>query len=134
MTVNDRVENDWITNSSGFADPDRLALWIGLTDETEEGTWIWTNGESSPYRNWATGEPNNSSNEDYGELVLKTFQFLLPGSWNDGTGRLIRSGIVERDTQPPPDLGADLGSEEYVEEEDDFFDGEDVDVVCDCGE
>ena len=39
--------------------------WIGLSDEGKEGTWVWDNGEGVTYGpNWASGEPNNSGNED----------------------------------------------------------------------
>lgn len=50
---------------------------IGLSDAAEEGAWQWVTGESMTYTNWAKGEPNNQSNEDYVLMQVK-------GTWNDG--------------------------------------------------
>jgi len=35
------------------------SAWIGLTDETNEGTWVWEDGTAATYTRWAPGEPNN---------------------------------------------------------------------------
>jgi large repetitive protein len=58
--------------------------YIGLSDAQSEGTFTWTDGTTSSYRNWAAGEPNNSSNEDFVEI----YNFSgLAGQWNDiGSG------------------------------------------------
>jgi len=61
-------------------------LWIGFTDEAQEGTWKWISGESVTFTNWNSGEPNNSNgNEDYAQLIKST------GLWNDA--RHLSSGI-----------------------------------------
>jgi len=58
-------------------------VWIGLYQNTQSafyseplGGWEWVNGQQVTYTNWMSGEPNNSSFEDYGELT----QY---GTWND---------------------------------------------------
>jgi len=40
-----------------------VQLWLGLSDEVSEGTWVWADGTllSATYSNWATREPNTSS-------------------------------------------------------------------------
>lgn len=42
------------------------ALWIGGTDQANEGTWIWSaTGEVMSYTNaWRPSEPQNRSGED----------------------------------------------------------------------
>ena len=71
-------ENDWLV--SQFATWDELRaihLWIGFTDEGNEGTFRWVNSEDVRYTNWNAGEPNNSGGiEHYAEL-------LSSGIWND---------------------------------------------------
>ncbi|MFY7971085.1 MAG: HYR domain-containing protein, partial [Flavobacteriales bacterium] len=34
-------------------------LWIGLSDVTTEGTYVWVTGEAFGYTNWEGGQPNN---------------------------------------------------------------------------
>jgi len=34
--------------------------WIGLNDQTLEGTYVWDHGETYSYTNWVSGEPNDS--------------------------------------------------------------------------
>ncbi len=106
VTINDASENDWLVGNFG----DRLR-WIGLSDKLSEGDFQWVNGETSTYRNWAPGEPNNTpfiaEGEDYVELYSN-------GQWNDvpyyfvnGSGdnqMLVRAGIVEIASTSPGDL------------------------------
>jgi len=43
-------------NSAGYSG----SAWIGLTDEANEGTWVWEDGSPATFTRWASGEPNNS--------------------------------------------------------------------------
>ena len=55
--------------------------YFGYTDNVDEGTWYWINGETSDYTNWHSSEPNaESSNEDYAMFYYK----FDDGTWNDG--------------------------------------------------
>ena len=49
--------------------------WIGLNDFDTEGTFVWSDGSGSSYRNWAVGQPNNFNDEDCA--------FVLPIFWDD---------------------------------------------------
>jgi hypothetical protein len=53
-----------------------VQTWAGLTDAAVEGTWVWSNGEPYARTNWASGEPNNASNEDCVEIPTTL-------KWND---------------------------------------------------
>ncbi|MFK8103032.1 MAG: Calx-beta domain-containing protein [Saprospiraceae bacterium] len=59
------------------------AVWIGFTDEAQEGHFRWVTGETVDYTNWASGDPNdygiNVSGADYTVL-------LSSGEWRDRNG------------------------------------------------
>lgn len=59
----------------GFAD-----AYFGYSDAEEEGTWVWDTGEETAFVNWASGEPNNDGEEDYGMFYSKADA----ATWNDG--------------------------------------------------
>ncbi|MCY2989793.1 MAG: FG-GAP-like repeat-containing protein, partial [Planctomycetota bacterium] len=87
VTINSAAENEFVR--ANFAAPNG-EVWIGLTDEAVEGTFVWTNGEPVSYTNWNSGEPDNSSNEDYGEMYSG-------GTWNDRTAGSSLYGVIEFD-------------------------------------
>ncbi|MCD8107933.1 MAG: tetratricopeptide repeat protein [Oscillospiraceae bacterium] len=69
------------------------SAYIGLTDEEEEGTWVWTNGESVTYTNWHSNEPNSeNTREDYAMFYYK----YTDGTWNDGdfNGSTVNGGKI----------------------------------------
>ena len=65
--------------------------YLGLTDETKEGTWVNVNTlEEATYFNWSPREPNNLNNEDHVELFTN-------GKWNDIAGNNIRNALCVSD-------------------------------------
>ena len=59
VTINDGVENSFL--SQRFQDNSKGThnnKWIGLSDYSNEGNFIWSNNSESTYRNWAVNEPN----------------------------------------------------------------------------
>ena len=54
-------------------------LFLGATDEEEEGEWKWVNGSPFSYTDWLEGQPNNSFGSEH---YLSTFE---GGGWNDAT-------------------------------------------------
>jgi hypothetical protein len=51
--------------------------WIGANDRGTEGAWVWHSGSTAAFRNWGSGEPNDSSGEDCAEVNASS------GLWND---------------------------------------------------
>jgi hypothetical protein len=59
--------------------PDALYVF-GFTDEVSEGTWVWSDGATTTYTNWMTGEPNDLGGQDYGYFNWPDYT----GEWDDG--------------------------------------------------
>lgn len=76
-------ENNFITNI--VLQYDCTGVWLGATDESSEGKWMWVDGTPVIYTNWVVGEPNNLSNtEHYLELyAASTDSNNNTGKWND---------------------------------------------------
>jgi hypothetical protein len=62
-------------------------VWIGMTDEVNEGIFKWSNGEPLVYANWVPGAPDNhGGNEDYAALNWHRAYGgagWAAGTWND---------------------------------------------------
>ncbi|ACK68026.1 C-type lectin domain protein [Rippkaea orientalis PCC 8801] len=94
VTVNDLEEHQFLLDTFGTAEP----LWIGFTDQDEEGIFKWISGESVTFTNWVLAEPNNAGGgEDYTVMNVH-----LPGGWNDASGTESLRGIIEVQSVPEP--------------------------------
>lgn len=88
VTINDAAENEWLFQNG-------LRGWIGFTDTSQEGEWIWSSGESVTYVNWLSGDPSNS-------FGVEHYANNVSGAWgdsdNEGFGNFgpgKRYGIAE---------------------------------------
>jgi hypothetical protein len=118
VSINDAAENQWVVDTFANYGGGNRPLWIGLTDQAGEGTFVWTSGEAVTYTTWntATGEPNNSGGsgyeEDFAYIVEENAgnpTALVPTFWNDapndGYGMIhAPHGVLETTTviDPPP--------------------------------
>jgi hypothetical protein len=106
-TMNDAAENQFVCATfATFGGVDR-PLWIGLTDQAEEGTYVWTSGEPITFATWEDGEPNNFMDEDYIYIVQNDSGHAnyVPEKWNDvaDSGTLVGVpvyGVVEVVPEP----------------------------------
>jgi len=83
VTINDEAEQTWVYSKFGSNE-----VWIGLSDREVEGTFQWVSGETSTYRNWDPGEPNNAisgnNNQDYVHIYSNTNSIVSRrGKWDD---------------------------------------------------
>jgi len=69
--------------------------WFGLNDRVTEGTWLADDGSDVLYTHWQSGEPNNSSNEDCGELNR-----FGAGAWNDEACNGDKRFVCEASGEP----------------------------------
>ncbi|XP_034546802.1 CD209 antigen-like protein E [Notolabrus celidotus] len=72
VIIDSQEEKDFL---SGLASSG-ANIWIGLTDNVQEGTWMWVDGSRVTTTYWGDGQPNSEGNQDCGEMVKK-------GEWND---------------------------------------------------
>jgi len=90
VCVESREENDFLrTFAKG------QSIWLGATDEAQEGVWRWVNGSKFTYADWFRTEPNNyRKNEHYLEVSPN---FGSKWEWFDATaeGHKIDGFICE---------------------------------------
>jgi len=80
---------------------DRDHYWLGGTDRVTEGVWEWLDGEVFTYTNWWSGEPNNSSAENF--LAMDYRNGSWTWMWNDVNNnfpQLVKGYIVESVPEP----------------------------------
>ena len=72
------TQNDW--------------LWIGFTDQNQEGQFEWISGQEVTYTNWAPGQPyDDGGDQEYAILNWKN------QGWDDNQGSWQWQGIIEID-------------------------------------
>ena len=71
VTISSQEENDFVFEHTGGG------VWIGFTDQYEEGNWQWITGEEVTYTNWNEGEPNNANGVEHWAQMFNN------GNWND---------------------------------------------------
>ncbi|MDC3166204.1 T9SS type A sorting domain-containing protein [Candidatus Marinimicrobia bacterium] len=97
-TINSEEENVFLENTLQSFGPVSEWVWLGLTDEFEEGNWQWVTGEPVEYTSWAEGEPNNSGGvEHYADFNINS------GDWNDAPHDVSNLVLLEFIPNNPPE-------------------------------
>ncbi len=77
LTIDDSAENTWSVDTAISVSTSSY-WWFGYNDRSREDTWVWEDGSSATYTNWASGEPNDSGGEDCAQLYR-----FSDYTWND---------------------------------------------------
>ncbi|CAH1239533.1 CLEC4M [Branchiostoma lanceolatum] len=96
----DQLTNDFLTNQieTRYFAFSRYIVWFGLTDEVQEGTWVWEDGTPLiGWSDWAQGEPDDFFNQD---CVGFGSRFGL--KWEDGGCSLDTYYVCETKATFPP--------------------------------
>ncbi|MBR5527432.1 MAG: hypothetical protein IKV97_00400, partial [Clostridia bacterium] len=94
VTITSQEENDIV---AGILVGDYY--FIGATDEAQEGTWQWENGESWSYSGWDRGEPNNGDgNQNHAAMYGHGNYDGRLGVWDDAWGTDSHGFVCEFDS------------------------------------
>lgn len=89
LTINDLAENTWLTTQAFSQWGLSHSFWIGYyRNPSNPSQFVWADGSTSGYTNWAPGEPNdsnsyNSDAENYVHTYLNYAGGSRFGKWND---------------------------------------------------
>jgi hypothetical protein len=94
LTIESQAENDlidsWVYDLSFYSWNGGPVIWLGISDNAEEGSWRYTSGpntgEVASYTNWFPGEPNGGTGENYGTLntaAQTSDGTVYSGTWFD---------------------------------------------------
>lgn len=75
VAINDAAEQQWVVDH--FMERPDSAIWIGLSDEIEEGVFLWDSGEPLTYENWSGLDPGLPEGQDFVEMKEPV------GSWRE---------------------------------------------------
>ena len=64
--------------------PSGSSAWIGLSDSTTEGSYVWVDETPLDYINWAGGEPNGGGGENCGGFYKGHSSGWADGNYEGG--------------------------------------------------
>ena len=76
-SIHSKEENDFV--SKLVSPVAREEAWIGGSDLTSEGSWVWNDGSSFSWTNWGRRQPDNAHRKEH----CLTTNWGTLGQWND---------------------------------------------------
>jgi hypothetical protein len=72
VTISDEQENQFMIAlaTKTLGDINNTGIWLGASDERNEGQWEWLDGTPFKYSNWNEGSPNGKDKENHLLLLL----------------------------------------------------------------
>lgn len=103
-TISSYSEQLWVVSAfSDYLSADN-GLWIGLNQAPGSaeptGGWSWISGETSGYRFWQPGKPDNNDVSGNENGALLQADPHPQGEWDDKRQDRSFHGLIERDTDP----------------------------------
>lgn len=72
-TVTTQIEQNFVWNQFGNTNTSTQGIWLGASDETQEGRWVWSTGELWNYSNWEQVTPSPDNAGSYGQHYLMLY-------------------------------------------------------------
>jgi len=99
VSISSYDENQFVASLNPYVS----AIWMGLNDLQEEGSFVWDSGEtfdSNSFTNWESSGPNGGPSENCGEVYSLNG---ATGIWNDLSCEELREFVVEYDCEGGPE-------------------------------
>ncbi|HEY2249895.1 MAG TPA: family 16 glycoside hydrolase, partial [Planctomycetaceae bacterium] len=89
--ISSAAENNFVAELAKQGIPqwgNKDGVWLGATDEKQEGDWRWIDEQSLGFKAWGRGQPNNKDNNEH-YLML----YLAEGNWSDQPAKSVQHTV-----------------------------------------
>ncbi|OWF52078.1 echinoidin-like [Mizuhopecten yessoensis] len=83
LTLHSSTEQNFIMSTLGSLNFAGNGVWLGLTDQTTEGSFIWADGSPVDYTYWASGQPAGLGGIAAAQEDCTLMKYRDSGHWHD---------------------------------------------------